>query len=279
LACGAQPDLAQLLAAEQAARSRGATTIDRDYSVILFWANGGPSHIDMFDLKPDAPAEYRGPFRPIATKVPGMEITEVLPQLARLGDKFTLLRSLCHERGEHSGGTHRFLTGYASRQANLQDSEYPEIGSIVARHLERQVKDIPLYVGNTKFYGGGPAYLGAAYAPFMPSPNPITSSGNNSYDPVPIYKDSSAADNLAVNRDGVLALRRRRDLLRGLDLLPRELDRAGTMQAMDVFNRRALEMLSSSRTRQAFDLSWKTLPRAPATATRTGDRACLRAGG
>jgi hypothetical protein len=255
LAAGIQPNLAALLAADRAAQQRGRPRVDRDFSVILFWANGGPSHIDLFDLKPDAPAEYRGPFRPIATNVPGMEITELLPRLARLGDKFTLLRSLRHERGEHSGGTHRFLTGYSSRQANLQDSEFPEIGSIVARHLERQVKDIPLFVGNTKFYGGGPAYLGPAYAPFMPSPNPITSSGNNSYDPVPIYKDTSAADNLAVSRDGVLALRRRRDLLGDLDRLPRELDSAGTMQAMDVFNRRALEMLASNRTREAFDLS------------------------
>ena len=103
-----------------------------DFSVILFWANGGPSHIDLFDLKPAAPAEYRGPFRPIRTSVPGMEINELLPRLAKLADKFTLIRSLHHERNEHSGGTHRFLTGYASRAANLNDAEFPEIGSIVA---------------------------------------------------------------------------------------------------------------------------------------------------
>lgn len=272
LACGVQPNLAQLLAADQAAKSAGGASLDRDFSVILFWANGGPSHIDLFDLKPSAPVEYRGPFRPIATNVPGMEITETLPRLARLGDKFTLLRSLCHERAEHSGGTHRFLTGHASRQANLQDSEFPEIGSIVAKHLEPQVKDIPLYVGNTKFYGGGPAYLGPAFAPYMPSPNPITSSGNNSYDPVKIYKDNDGEDNLAISRDGVLALSRRRDLLPLLDRLPRDLDRADTMRAMDVFNRRALEMLSSTRTREAFDLSREDAPtRARYGETHWGD--------
>ena len=69
-----------------------------DFSVILFWANGGPSHLDLFDLKPDAPAEYRGPFRPIATNVPGIEISEQLPLLSRLADKFSLVRSLHHER-------------------------------------------------------------------------------------------------------------------------------------------------------------------------------------
>lgn len=255
LASGLQPNLATLLAAEQRAKSAGTPGVDRNFSVILFWANGGPSHLDLFDLKPEAPAEYRGPFRPIATNVPGMEITELLPRLARIGDKITLLRSLHHERGEHSGGTHRFLTGYSSRQANLQDSEFPEIGSIVAKHVERQVKDIPLYIGNTKFYGGGPAYLGSAFGPYMPSPNPITSSGNNTYDPVPIYKDTSIEDNLAISADGVLALNRRRNLLSGLDRLSGSLDQAGTMEAIDVFNRRALEMLSSTRTRDAFDLS------------------------
>ncbi len=197
LAAGVQPNLARLLAAEQAARQRGDSRIDRDFSVILFWANGGPSHIDMFDLKPEAPTEYRGPFRPIATNVPGMEITELLPRLARLGDKFTLLRSLCHERAEHSGGTHRFLTGYSSRQANLQDSEFPEIGSIVARHLEHagQGHSAVCRAIRSSTAAGRPTWA-PSYAPFMPSPNPITSSGNNSYDPVPIYKDTSAADNL-----------------------------------------------------------------------------------
>ncbi len=132
LSCGAlfaglEPTLARLLAAEAK-----TTPADKDFSVILFWANGGPSHLDMFDLKPDAPAEIRGPFRPIRTNVPGMEITELLPRLAKMADKFALVRSLHHERAEHSGGTHRFLTGYPSRAANLQDAEYPEIGSIVA---------------------------------------------------------------------------------------------------------------------------------------------------
>lgn len=266
LATGANPSLARLLAAENS-HSPGREAIDREFSVILFWANGGPSHIDMFDLKPHAPAEYRGPFRPIATNVPGMEITELLPRLARLGDKMTLLRSLHHERAEHSGGTHRFLTGYSSRQANLQDSEYPELGSVVAKHLENQVKDVPLFVANTKFYGGGPAYLGPSCAPYMPKPNPITSSGNNSYDPVPIYKEGQSEDSLSIDSQGVLSLRRRRDLLSRLDRLPDELDRTGMMEAIDVFNRRAVEMLCSTRTREAFDLSLED----EATRNRYGD--------
>src|SRR5713226_8714788 len=104
LCSGLAPNLSRLLGAEERFAAR-------DFSVILFWANGGPSHLETFDLKPEAPAEIRGPFRPIRTNVPGLHITEHLPILAKMADKFALVRSLHHQRAEHSGGTHRFLTG------------------------------------------------------------------------------------------------------------------------------------------------------------------------
>src|SRR5262249_47736802 len=148
LSGGVRTDLGRLLAAESA-----SSGVDRDFSVILLWAAGGPSHLETFDPKPDAPAEYRGPFRPIATNVPGIEISELLPELARRADRFTLLRSLFHNRNEHSGGTGRMLSGYASVAANPFQSEYPEIGSIVAKHLEHQVRDLPLFVSSGAFYG------------------------------------------------------------------------------------------------------------------------------
>jgi hypothetical protein len=248
LAVGLQPSLSGVLAAaEQQAQ------VDKDFSVILFWANGGPSHIDLFDLKPAAPLEYRGPFKPIRTAVPGMEITELLPRLAGIADKFTLLRSLHHERNEHSGGTHRFLSGYPSKAANLNHGEYPELGSIVAKELEGP-REVPLFVANTSFYGGGPAYLGPAYAPYMPAPNPATATGDNEYDPVPIYNTGGRQDDLAISPDGVLHLSRRMGLLRNLDSLSRRLDRGGTLAALDRFQADALGMLASSRTREAFYL-------------------------
>ena len=253
LASGTNPSLVKLLAAaEQIDRPRA---VDQEFSVILFWANGGPSHVDLFDLKPEAPAEYRGEFSPIATNVPGVEITEMLPSLARMADKFAIVRSLHHERAEHSGGTNRFLTGYPSKAANLNDSEFPEVGSIVAKQLEAQARDIPLFIANTKFYGGGPAYLGPAYSPYMPSPNPRSSTGDNQYDPIPIYRSSNAADSLSISSDGVLSLNRRRGLLKSLDSLPRVLDQRGTLPTIDALQRRAFELLASSRTREAFDLS------------------------
>ncbi len=257
LAGGSALSMAQLLAATQSssAKSPVSSAAGDDFSVILFWANGGPSHLDIFDLKPDAPAEIRGPFRPIATRVPGMEINELLPKLSRIADKWMLVRSLCHERNEHSGGTHRFLTGYSSRAANLNDSEFPEVGSIVAKKLESRARAIPTFMANTKLYGSGPAYLGPAYAPYMPGPNPLTSTGSNTYDPVPIYNTGGSGDILSISADGVLSLDRRAALLKNLDQLPRQFDATGMMESLDTFQQQAVSMLGSQRTREAFDLA------------------------
>lgn len=236
LAGGFDPNLSRLLAAEQA-----APAANRDFSVILLWAAGGPSHLDTFDLKPEAPAEYRGPFHPISTNVPGIDICELLPNLARRADKFALLRSLHHNRNEHSGGTSRLLSGYASVGANPSDGEFPEIGSIIARQLEAQVRDLPLYVASNKFYGGGPAYLGPAYSPFMYSGDP--------------NGDRFGAGNLTITQEGASQLRTRMELLKSFDSFRREVDRSQSMTALDKFNAQALDILTSSRTRQAFDLS------------------------
>lgn len=230
------PNLPQLFAAQDA-----SSRVDRQFSVIWLYAAGGPSHLETFDLKPDAPAEYRGPFSPIATNVPGMEICELLPNLAKQGGRFALVRSLRHNRNEHSGGTNRLLSGYASVAANPSDGEYPEIGSIVARHLEDQVHDLPLYVGTNKLYGGGPAYLGPAYSPFMYSGDPNSAKFN--------------VGNLSLPPEAAVLLGKRTQLLRSFDTFRREVDRAQTMSALDKFNQRAVDLLTSSRTRNAFDLS------------------------
>jgi len=230
------PNLPRLLAAQD-----NKSAVDRDFSVILLYAGGGPSHLETFDLKPEAPAEYRGPFNPIETNVPGVEICELLPNLAKQADKFAIIRSLFHNRNEHSGGTNRLLSGYASVASNPADGEYPEIGSVVAHHLEDRVRDLPLYVGTNKLYGGGPAYLGAAYAPFMYSGDPNNANFN--------------VGNLSLSQEGAALLQKRTQLLQSFDTFRREVDRAQTMSALDKFNQRAVDLLTSSRTRDAFDLS------------------------
>ena len=251
LCAGTTPHLAQLLAAE----ASGA--VDRDFSVILFWANGGPSHLETFDLKPGAPQEIRGPFRPTRTNAPGVEICELLPRLATMADKYTILRSLHHERAEHSGGTHRFLTGHASLAANLPNSENPELGSIVAKHLESAARrDVPVFVGDTQFYGAGPAYLGKRYAPFMVNPNnPVSASGNNVYDPIPIYHPEDGRQGLALAADSTLRLQQRAGLLQRIDSFRRQVEASSALEAWDRQRRRAVEILASPATRDAFDLT------------------------
>jgi hypothetical protein len=252
LVSGAEPNLARLFAAEES--RRGAT--EKDFSVILVWANGGPSHLDTFDLKPDAPAEIRGPFKPTKTNVAGIHITEQLPRLAKLADKFAIVRSFHHRRGEHSGGTHRFLTGYSSVAANLQDAEYPVIGSVVAKELDGRAGEVPPYISNTKLYGSGPGYLGPAYSPFMPAANPLTSTGANAYDPVPLYLTGENRAGLSLDADGAVTLRGRDDLLRSLDRLPQTLDdRTSPAATFGQYQRRAVELLAGPKTRTAFDLS------------------------
>lgn len=237
------------------AEGRALPELNDDFSVILFWANGGPSHLDLFDLKPDAPTEYRGPFRPIQTNVNGMEICELMPRLSKMADRFTLLRSLHHERAEHSGGTNRFLTGYPSVAKNLPRSEFPDLGSVVAKHAEYSENPLPFYVANTPSYGAGAAYLGASCEAYMPSPNLETASGANRYEPVPIYQTGTGVGDLTISRGGVVDLSRRRQVLKQLDKLSRDIDNTKMMTSMDLFQQRAAAMLSSSLAKTAFDLS------------------------
>ncbi len=245
LCTGVMPTLANVLNASSARADRD------DFSVILFWANGGPSHLETFDLKPDAPAEIRGPFRPIPTNVPGMSICEHFPRLSRLADKFTLLRSLHHERAEHSGGTHRFLSGHSSIAANLPNAENPELGSVVAKHLTPRSRDLPLFVADTQFYGGGPAYLGRAHAPFMLNPNnAISASGNNIYDDIPIYPTGQG---VTLAADSTLRLQQRADLLERMDAFRRQAE-GDTLGTWGRHHRQAIDILSSRATRDAFDL-------------------------
>lgn len=241
LSCGLQPSLAEVLAAQEQQQNP-----DREFSVVLLWAGGGPSHIDTFDMKPNAPTEIRGAFNPIRTNVPGIEITELLPNLAQMADKFAIVRSLYHNRNEHSGGTNRLLSGYSSVAANPSDGEYPEIGSIVSRHLEDRVHDLPLFVASNKFYGGGPAYLGPAASPFMYSGDPNS--------------DKFNVGNLTVSGADAEELLTRNKLLASFDTLRRDIDSTQTMSALDRFNQRALDMLTSTRTRDAFDLSQEPEP-------------------
>src|SRR5271155_2277624 len=159
------------LRAEQAAAGHGT----RDTSVILIWKGGGPSHIDTWDLKPDAPAEYRGDFRPIQTNVPGIAISEHLPRSARLMDKFSIVRSVTHPDAGHESASHYLLTGYKPTN-DIPSNEMPSYGAITAKERGPRRPGLPAYIAvPNPPRSSAAAYLGVAYNPFSVGADPSTS--------------------------------------------------------------------------------------------------------
>ena len=209
--------------------------------VIQIWLSGGPATIDMWDLKPDAPEEIRGEFRPIATAAPGVTICEHMPGLAKVMDRCTLVRSLGHSISAHGPGTIYMATGNRPGPS----LEYPAAGSLAARLLPPR-KGVPPYVTFAALRDGapgiGPGYLGPAYGPFEVEGDPARG------DP-PVPRGVAPGGVHARDLESREALRDRFD--RGL----RALDSAEVMAGLDRFHRQAAEILLSDRVRAALDLS------------------------
>src|SRR5438874_5689433 len=141
-------------------------------AVIQIWQAGGPSHIDMYDLKPGAPSEFRGEFKPIPTNVPGIEIGEHCPLQAQVMDKLAIVRSATHTNAGHGMGSQWMLTGYQPT-IEVNDNIYPSCGSVVAKMRGPNEPGLPAYVNLPRPLGlGKAAYLGASYNPFAPDNNP-----------------------------------------------------------------------------------------------------------
>jgi len=203
-------------------------------SVIMIYLPGGPSHIDMFDMKPAAPVEIRGEFLPIPSNVPGLDVCELMPRLSQMADKFSIIRGFQTPGGhDASEVTTGFPTGL----------HRPAFGSVVSRVHENRRAGLPEYVtlieeSNLPF-GQEPAYLGAAHRPFA-----IQGPG---------MANLTLAQGIKVDR-----LEDRSSLLRSLDTLNRDQDARGEMAAMDAFTARALEIVASHKTRDAFDVTQET---------------------
>ena len=217
-------------------------------AIIFIWLPGGPPHMEMYDLKPDAPADYRGEFRPIPTNVPGLDVCEHLPLHVKIADKFTIVRSVAHEFADHGGGHKRFLTGRIPATPVDTVNDSPMVGSIVAKVREKKNLGIPNYVAGTDagrsdidVFAFGSAYLG-------PETHPFTVIGDPS---APKF----AVQNLSLSREMEGRLDDRVSLLSGLDRIRRSVDARGTMLAVDEFNARAVALLTSDKAREAFDLS------------------------
>ncbi len=197
----------------------------------MIYLPGGPSHMDMYDLKPNAPTEYRGEFRPIATNVPGIQICEHFPQQARMFDKLAVLRSIVSV-DEHSDSL--VMTGY-SENTN-RTAHHPSFGSVMSR-LRGNSGDVTPFVSLRGMgIGCEPGYLGVAHRPFTPNG--------------PGLENLRYAN--GVNGDRVSD---RRSLLETFDNVRRDIDASGTMSGMDSFATRAFDMVASGTVRQALDLT------------------------
>ena len=231
--------LAQLLRHEAAA---SPTSSRRPNSVIILWMRGGPSHIDMWDPKPDAPAEYRGEFGTIPTKVPGIILGDLLPMCARIMDKWSIVRSLNHNDAGHSTGDQICFTGYPAGP-NPDENIMPSCGSIVAKQLGHLNSKMPAYVMIPRMVPGtGAAYLGVACKPFETQADPAAAGPFR----VPNFE---FAQGVSLQRAGD-----RRELLTGFDRVRRELDQSGQMDGLDRYQQKAWDILTSSAARDAFDL-------------------------
>jgi hypothetical protein len=233
-------------------------TFGRAKSCIVVFNYGGPSHIDLWDLKPDAPKEIRGEFKPIQTNVSGVSIGEHLPRLAKLADKYAVVRSVTHNDNDHAIGAYLALTGYSHPKhetlgieppATPQDM--PALGSVVAK-LRPATRPVFSYVslgdlrhfGNNDSLGATAGCLGASYEPFT---LPFETRTNRVVDLRPVT--SVMADTKGADLPG------RRSLLERMNRAAPSLQAAAEPRALDDASRRAYELLATSATRDAFDLS------------------------
>ena len=224
-----------------------------DTAVIFVWLPGGPPHMETYDMKPNAPAEYRGEFRPIATSVSGIDVCELLPLHSRIADKFTLVRSVAHEFADHGGGHKRFLTGRHPASPVGFENDAPCVGSIVSKKREGRDIGLPNYIAGADdgrtgvdVFSFGAAYLGQATTPFTFGGDPSS----------PNFKIA----NLSLSDSVADRLADRRLLLGEFDRLRGAIDASGAMDSVDEFNGRALQLLTSERARLAFDLSAEPAP-------------------
>ncbi len=218
-----------------------------DPAVIFIWLPGGPPHTDTFDMKPDSPVEYRGEFNPIKTNVPGIDICEHLPALARQADRFALIRSIAHRFADHGGGHKKFLTGRDPLEPTGFVNDYPMVGSMAAKLLDQRRVGVPNYVSvvdggrqGIDVFSFGSAYLGPAVHPFMVVGDPSE----------PAYE----VKNLSLARGTEDHLGDRLALLNAFDR-PMPHDRSGVAQGIEASRERALELVTSRTAKAAFDLN------------------------
>ena len=219
-------------------RAEAATGKTSPKSVIMIYLVGGPPHQDMFDLKPEAPAEIAGPWKPIPTNIPGIDICEAFPRLATMGDKFSVIRSLVGNQPGHDAI--QVFNGHHPRNPTPAGG-WPQLGSVVSKVLGPAEPSSPPFVSmcypctHGPYNEPGPGFLGTAHSAFRPL--------------------GPTRDDLILQGITLEQLADRRSLLRSFDRLRRDVDSTSTMHGMDAFTDQALGLLTSSRLATALDIT------------------------
>ena len=241
-------NLAELLRLKAQATRPRSISPGRKTSVILFWLSGGPGHMETWDPKPEAPAEFRGPFGATPTNVPGVQFGELMPQLAERMDKLAILRSVNHGSGDHTKANHWMLTGFEGPAFNAPDfreQRRPSMGSAVSAIGGANHPSMPAYVAVPHLRGGTDnffhysAYLGGGYNPFVVNSDPNSKDFS--------VRNLSLPAGLTHSR-----LEDRLGLLQSMDRLKR--NRESQMVDQDQHHQKAFDLLTSRRVRDAFDI-------------------------
>jgi Protein of unknown function (DUF1501) len=245
LAGGGFVDLLRLVG--QANETKPGKPSRRPTSCILIWMDGGPSHFETFDPKPDAPAEIRGELGAISTKIPGIHFSEHMPRLAGIADKLAVVRSVCHNQGNHGAGNHYMMTGTPPRipvGCGAFVSFHPSLGSVTAYERGNQ-GGLPAYFSMPSMSrSGGPNFLGARFAPFVVADDPNKKDFR--------VRDVAPPAGLVDTR-----FQSRRDLRGVVDRLARIPDEAAgdPVRALDEYYEQGYSLVTSPEAQRAFDIS------------------------
>jgi hypothetical protein len=234
------------LRASASGRDGAPSPSAKNVNCILIWLDGGPSHYESFDPKPDAPSEIRGEFKTISTKIPGVHFSECVPKLAAVADKFTVVRSICHKDPNHGGGNHYMMTGMPTPvpvACGAYVTFHPSFGSMVS--YDRGLRNgLPAYISMPEVSrSGGPNFLGGQHAPFV-------------IDGYPNSKNFKVRDVVLPSDISEGRAAHRQELRRSLDSMKRYADKLADDPAVtfDQYYAQGLDLVSSTQAQKAFDI-------------------------
>jgi uncharacterized protein (DUF1501 family) len=235
------PQMLRLASAQSAERAP-----KKEINCIFIFCIGGMSHHDMWDFKPDAPAEIRGEFTPIASRAPGVQLTNILPHMSKVTDKIAILRGMTHADPDHTKGYHVMMTGVnpgVVLPVAQNNNTHPSLGSMVAK-LGRNASSLPPYISVPNLLNsGGPAFLGATYSPFVIEADPAS--------PEFSVRDIVLPEGVSTGRSV-----RRQQALREINRFERRVETISqTVRSLDTFYEKAYNLMTSEAAKQAFEIA------------------------